>query len=428
MDAVVDNTKAEDVLARDSAPLIRVRDMKKSFGEKSVLDGVDIDVYEKQIVTVIGKSGTGKSVFLKCLSGIMTPDAGSVEFRGSPISWDKNRNSSKDFRKRMSYMFQNSALFDSLSVYENIALPLKEHKIGSRRDQHKKVVRLLHVLDIDNIRNNYPGEISGGMQRRVALARALITEPEIVLFDEPTTGLDPVRRNAVFSLIADTQKKVGFTAIIVSHDIPEVFYISDHIALIDEGKAILSEPSHIIERSDNPVLRSFLDSHETLQNELSGLLEPLLFEQRYTMRRLEEPAHFWLFRIEAFDDVTEVLGHVAAQHLFQHVAEGVSSCLESWEYASRCGRNELGAISVRDNEADSEKLIHAFEAKLKEIPEISGGSRVRDRCVDFSITISRVPLSGETNLPFRATLALARKQLKPFVQLSCSDTRPPWSY
>ncbi|MEM7674192.1 MAG: ATP-binding cassette domain-containing protein, partial [Verrucomicrobiota bacterium] len=352
-------------------------------------------------------------------------DSGEVFYRGESVSQDLN--TARSFRKRMSYMFQNSALFDSLSVYDNILLPLKEHKIGSRQSQHKKVLQLLKVLEIGNIKDNYPGEISGGMQRRVALARALVTEPEIVLFDEPTTGLDPVRRNAVFSLIADTQTKVGFTAIIVSHDIPEVFYISDHIVLLDNGEAVLSEPSHIIERSENAVLRSFLDSHETLQNELSGLLEPLIFEQRYNNRRLDEPAELWVFHLEAFDDITEVLGHVAAQHLFQNVAEGVSSCLESWEYASRCGWNEVGAVTVRKGTEAREALLHAFEAKLRQIPEISGSSEERDRDVDFFISVAHISLESETNPPFRDSLASARKQLKPFVQLSYTDTRPPFS-
>jgi phospholipid/cholesterol/gamma-HCH transport system ATP-binding protein len=197
-----------------------------------VLDGIDLEVARASVTTIIGKSGIGKSVLLKCIANLLAADAGEILLDSKPIA--KSRRGSDGFS--FSYMFQNNALFDSLTAYENVALPLKEGTDLKRSEIAEKVETMLQHLELGDSANRYPGELSGGMKKRVALARALVTNPQVVLFDEPTTGLDPERKFSVFEMIADYRERFGFTALLVSHDIPEVFEISDQVAWLDGGK------------------------------------------------------------------------------------------------------------------------------------------------------------------------------------------------
>jgi phospholipid/cholesterol/gamma-HCH transport system ATP-binding protein len=214
---------------------LKIRGLKKHFGENRVLDGIDLDVARSSVTTIIGKSGIGKSVLLKCIANLLAPDAGEIELGGKPIA--RSRRGSKDTEGvSFSYMFQNNALFDSLTAFENVALPLMEASHLKKAEIRSQVEAMLEHLGLKDSANRYPGELSGGMKKRVALARALITHPQVVLFDEPTTGLDPERKFSVFEMIADYRERFGFTALLVSHDIPEVFEISDRVAWLDEGK------------------------------------------------------------------------------------------------------------------------------------------------------------------------------------------------
>lgn len=217
-----------------SETFLQIKGLKKHFGTKRVLDGIDLEIPKASVTTVIGKSGIGKSVLLKCIANLLTPDAGEILLEGVPIR-DSRSLVGEDKGFTFSYMFQNNALFDSLSAFENIALPLRESKGITKESADSKVEALLKQLELSDASERYPAELSGGMQKRVALARALITNPEVVLFDEPTTGLDPERKFGVFDMIADYRERFGFTALLVSHDIPEVFEISDQVAWLDEG-------------------------------------------------------------------------------------------------------------------------------------------------------------------------------------------------
>lgn len=203
---------------------LTLRGLSKSFDSLVVLDQIDLDIPLGAHTTVIGKSGTGKSVLLKCISGLLAPDSGTVSVDGAPGA------------PNCSYMFQQNALFDSMTVEENIALPLHEKGKAKSKEIKKRVGKLVEQLELEDAVHKYPAEISGGMKKRVALARALITNPKIILFDEPTTGLDPQRKYAVFDMIRSYRKRFGFTVLMVSHDVPEVFEISDHVAWLDEGK------------------------------------------------------------------------------------------------------------------------------------------------------------------------------------------------
>ncbi|NCG08417.1 MAG: ATP-binding cassette domain-containing protein [Verrucomicrobia bacterium] len=233
-----------------SESFLQIRGLKKHFGTKRVLDGIDLDIARASVTTIIGKSGIGKSVFLKCIANLMAPDAGEILLDG--VSMGSNRRAADQSEGfTFSYMFQNNALFDSLTAFENVALPLREVVGLPTEAVAERVTELLEQLDLGEAGSRYPAELSGGMQKRVALARALVTNPEVVLFDEPTTGLDPERKFGVFDMISDYRERFGFTALLVSHDIPEVFEISDKVAWLDEGKIrFFGDPSELA--ADSP--------------------------------------------------------------------------------------------------------------------------------------------------------------------------------
>ncbi len=208
-----------------SDTFLQLRGLSKRFGSQVILDAIDLDIPLDSHTTVIGRSGIGKSVLLKCISGLLKPESGTIRLS----------NSSKSI-PQCAYMFQQNALFDSLNVFENIALPLREKERISAPKLTERVDSLINQLDLQNAASKYPAEISGGMKKRVALARALITNPEIILFDEPTTGLDPERKFSVFDMIRNYRQHFGFTVLMVSHDVPEVFGITDQVAWLDAGK------------------------------------------------------------------------------------------------------------------------------------------------------------------------------------------------
>jgi phospholipid/cholesterol/gamma-HCH transport system ATP-binding protein len=261
-------------------PLVRLEKVDKSFWETPVLRSLDLAIPRGEITTLIGKSGVGKSVTLKVMIGLLEPDAGEVYYSGVPVS-GMTRTERRTFRRRMSYLFQNTALFDSLTVFDNVALPLRERRAFPDGEIRDKVREKMGQLDLKGIDDKYPAELSGGMKKRVALARALITGPEAVLFDEPTTGLDPVRKAAVHAMISDFQQRVGFTGVVVSHDIPDVFQFSQRVAMFHEGAIRFAGTPEEIRRSQDPVVREFIHGLETHHDELTGMSHGLQFDQHF---------------------------------------------------------------------------------------------------------------------------------------------------
>jgi phospholipid/cholesterol/gamma-HCH transport system ATP-binding protein len=263
-------------------PLIEFRDVSKSFDGNTVLDGVNLNIYEDEITTIIGKSGTGKSVLLKHIIGLLSPDEGCISFRGKPVN-EMSKKQWDECRMQVSYMFQNNALFDSMTIFENVAFPIQQTTNLKKIEIEKRVMLRLEQMELADIVYKYPSELSGGMQKRVALARALVTDPAIVLFDEPTTGQDPIRKNAILSMIAHYRKLLGFTAVLVSHDIPDVFFVSDRILLLWEGKIAFHGTYEELSRVKHPIIDEFLESIESLQNELTGPLSKEMFKYRYAL-------------------------------------------------------------------------------------------------------------------------------------------------
>jgi phospholipid/cholesterol/gamma-HCH transport system ATP-binding protein len=244
-----------------SQPFIELKNIVKQFGSHLVLNGINLNIFKGETLAIIGKSGTGKSVLLKHIIGLLKQDAGQILVNGIDMD-TMSAQKKRAFQKNLSYMFQDNALFDSMTIYENIALPLTENHAVDKKTIPERVRHKMDLLGLSGIEKQFPSQLSGGMKKRVALARALITDPDVVLFDEPTTGLDPIRKKNVYNMIKEYQRRFGFTAVIVSHDIPQIFYISQRVAMIDSGKIRFSGPREDVIRSHNDFLNAFMTGQE----------------------------------------------------------------------------------------------------------------------------------------------------------------------
>ena len=237
--------------------MIRVQGLQKRFGAQPVLRGLDLDIATGEIMVVIGRSGGGKSVLLKHLIGLLRPDAGTVVVDGVEITRLRGRDLDR-VRDRYGVVFQGGALFDSMSVYDNVAFPLREKSLLAAGEVHERVEEKLEQVGLAGMEAKNPAEISGGMRKRVAIARALVTEPEIVFFDEPTTGLDPILVNTIHHLIVELHRKFRFTAVMVSHEIPEIFEIADRVAMLHDGVIVEVGRPDAVRASANPVVQHFI--------------------------------------------------------------------------------------------------------------------------------------------------------------------------
>jgi phospholipid/cholesterol/gamma-HCH transport system ATP-binding protein len=237
--------------------LIELIDIHKSFGEQQVLKGVTLHVRRGEILVIMGGSGAGKTVLLKHIIGLIKPDKGKVIVEGIDITRLRSPKL-KDIRKKFGMLFQGAALFDSMNVRENVAFPIREHTEFKERDIEKRVQAKLAQVGLYGIEDKYPSQLSGGMQKRVGLARALALEPEIILFDEPTTGLDPIMSDVINELIRSTQRRLGITFVIISHDVKSAFTVAHRIAMIYQGSIIGVWTPEEIRESANPILQQFI--------------------------------------------------------------------------------------------------------------------------------------------------------------------------
>jgi phospholipid/cholesterol/gamma-HCH transport system ATP-binding protein len=238
--------------------MVRVVELYKSFGRQLVLKGINLEVETGKITTIIGGSGSGKTVLLKHLIALLLPDGGSVLVDGTDIT-KVGESALNRIRQKYGVLFQGAALLDSMTIYENVAFPLREKTNLPETEIQKRVEERLAQVGLAEMGYKYPAEVSGGMKKRAGLARALVMEPEIVLFDEPTTGLDPLLGKAIHKLIRDMHAKFGFTGVIVRHDIPEVFKISDRVAMLANGVIVEVGTTEQFVASKNPIVRQFLE-------------------------------------------------------------------------------------------------------------------------------------------------------------------------
>jgi phospholipid/cholesterol/gamma-HCH transport system ATP-binding protein len=240
-----------------AAPAIELCDISKSLGDRVILDGVSLAVLKGETMSVIGGSGAGKSVTLKHIVGLMKPDRGCVKIDGVDVT-NSNHGSLESARKKIGFCFQGSALLNSLSVFENVALPLREHGKLDEAEIRRRVEEKLELVGLSDAGKKLPSEISGGMKKRVGLARAIIRDPEIILYDEPTAGLDPVMGSTINDLILDMQKKLKVTSVLVTHDMSSAFRVSNRIAMLLKGKILKVGTPAEFRASEDPIVKQFI--------------------------------------------------------------------------------------------------------------------------------------------------------------------------
>ncbi len=237
--------------------MIQLTNLHKSFGTQQVLNGLDLTIPDGQITAIIGPSGEGKSVLLRHIIGLVQPDNGQIQVDGESIIGIR-RSEMNRIREKFGMLFQNAALFDSMNVFENVAFPLQEKTSLSKDDIRTRVLSALEDVGLKNVEHKFTDELSGGMKKRVGLARALLLNPAIILFDEPTTGLDPIIKRAIHQLIKETHEKFGFTAVIVSHEIPDIFDIAQNVAMLYRGRILQFGTADQIRNSTDPVVKQFI--------------------------------------------------------------------------------------------------------------------------------------------------------------------------
>ncbi len=347
--------------------MIRFENVSKSFGPKQILDRVNLEIFDNQTTTIIGKSGSGKSVLLKHIIGLLNPDQGVISFRGKPLP-AMDRRDWDDYRSQISFCFQNNALFDSLTVFENIALPLRKTTRMSHREIDARVSARLEQMELIEVPDKYPADLSGGMQKRVALARALITDPKIVLFDEPTTGQDPIRKNAILGMIAQYQKKFGFTTIMISHELPDVFFISDRILVLYDKKIVFQGNFQELQGFDHPFVDEFVNSLEEVQHELPGLWAQLRDETREGQGEEEgEDDGFAVIvlEVENMDRFSEAFGQAGSQTFLQTLGSRINRYFSSRGISNRCGPARFVSILVTCNVDQARTLLLDFTEKIQ---------------------------------------------------------------
>src|SRR5277367_1143696 len=253
------NHNAGNAQTRDAAATtaIEVRDLHKRFGHQQVLDGVTLDFPSGQITTIVGPSGSGKTVLLKHLNLLMRPDSGTIVIDGVEVT-RLGATGLDAVREKFGMLFQAGALFDSMSIFDNVSFPLVEKMRLSRGEIAERVHETLKAVGLEGMEAKFPSEMSGGMQKRAALARALVRRPKILMLDEPTTGLDPSRTGAIHELIRRTQENFHLTAVMVSHDVPAVFQVSDRVAFLHNGRTHLNGTVDEVMAADDDVFKRFL--------------------------------------------------------------------------------------------------------------------------------------------------------------------------
>ena len=239
-------------------PIIQLIDVRKRFGDQEVLKGINLSIYEGKTTVIVGESGKGKSLILKHILGLIKADSGTVRVFGKDLDTIGKRKL-KNIRSHFGVLFQNAALFDSMTVFDNVALPLRERTKLPEDEIRTIVNEKLRLMDVEGSNEKYPAQLSGGMKKRVGLARAIVLNPKIIFFDEPTTGLDVAKSNEIYRVFYRTQTKLHYTAVIVSHDVPKIFKLADYVALIHDGVIQDCLTPEDFQTSENPLIREFVE-------------------------------------------------------------------------------------------------------------------------------------------------------------------------
>ena len=409
--------------------LIEFQNVTKRFSNHAVLDRVNLEIYEGEVTTVIGKSGTGKSVLLKHIIGLLTPDEGTILYYGQPIQ-EMSKSEKNRLFSQISYMFQNNALFDSMTVFENVALPLRQTTNLNQKAIEEKVRTRLEQTELAGVGEKYPSELSGGMQKRVALSRALVTDPKIVLFDEPTTGQDIIRRNAILSMIAEYQRKFGFTAILVSHDVPDVFFISNRILALGEGRIIFQGTPAEFEEFEHPFMDEFINSIEGLQEHLTGIQSKRQFKLRNQMglsrKRPQESYVVALVTLEDFDQLCEHLGHTRGQEILTALGTYINKHLGGvGGFSARQSKNQYATFLPISNLQEAERIMKGFATDLQGegLSTIQAQAHIpREMCFEFAI-LAGLAEGRSGNEQLEVTFERAETRQKEIARVRCEMRR-----
>ena len=409
-----------------NTPLIEFKDITKRFGNRTILDRVNLQIFEDEVTTIIGKSGVGKSVLLKHIIGLLQPDDGQVLYRGKPIG-KMDKKEWHDYMGQISYMFQNNALFDSLTVYDNVALPLRENNNLSVQQIRQKVMSRIEQTELTEVADKYPSQLSGGMQKRTALARALVTDPKIVLFDELTTGQDPIRRNAILGMIAGYKKKFGFTAILISHDIPDVFFISNRILALYDKKIVFQGTPEELEDFNHPFYDEIIHSIESLEDELTGLYSRRQFKVRYQTDLVRNNDHDTyvavVFTLEDLDSMIENLGNTATQQGIRTMGSYINKHFgTAGGFSARRGINQFGTLLPFSDLDEAERILNDFKKDFRENGLIhieAAAKKVNPEidCFEFSILAGMA--QGKPNLELESVMEFAEYKQKPIARFQC---------
>ena len=408
-------------------PIIEFKNVTKRFGKRTILDRVNLQIHEGQVTTIIGKSGEGKSVLLKHIIGLLRPEEGSVLYRGKPIENMKRREWNA-YLGQISYMFQSNALFDSKTVYENVAMPLRKYTELSKRQVRAKVMARIEQTELTDVAHKYPSELSGGMQKRAALARALVTDPKIILFDELTTGQDPIRRNTILGMIAEYKKKFGFTAVLISHDIPDVFFISNRILALYHKKIVFQGTPEAFEDFDHPFYDEIVTSLENLQDELTGLHSRRQFKVRYQtdLARRNGHNHFAVvvFTLEDLDRIVDNLGHKAAQQGIRTMGDFINKHFGAvGGFSARRSINQFGTVLPFSDLEEAERILEDFTTDFRENGLINIENAARQvnpslSCFEFSISAGLA--NGNPDLELDSVMESAEVNREPIAQFQCN--------
>ncbi|MHB8771891.1 MAG: ATP-binding cassette domain-containing protein [Syntrophales bacterium] len=407
-------------------PLIEFKEVTKRFGSRTVLDSVNLRIYEGEVTTIIGLSGSGKSVLLKHIIGLLDPDQGTILFRGKPLAEMRKREAVASLAQ-ISYMFQDNALFDSLNVYDNIALPLRETTNMGKAEIDRRVTARMEQTELADAAAKYPSELSGGMQKRVALARALVTDPRIVLFDEPTSGQDPVRKNAILSMIAQYQRKFGFTAILVSHEIPDVYFISNRILALYDRKIVFQGSPEELEDFAHPFKDEVIRSLEGFEEELTGLYSRRQFKilNHAQLKRSDsgESYSVVVFILEDLDTIVTNMGYDAAQEAIRRMGLFIDKHFSAiGGFSTRTQMNEFVTVLPYSDLGEAGSILQDFgkDFEVQGIGDMWTGARkrgFRGDCVEFAILAGIA--QGQPIAEIGPIIDSARHQLKEIARLRC---------
>lgn len=411
-------------------PLIEVKNLSKRFNGRAVLDRVSFELKKGEVMSIIGKSGVGKSVLLKHIIGLLHPDDGQVLFKGRSIhAMDAKQMDA--YLEKISYMFQNNALFSAQTVYDNVAMPLRYQRGAKEKQIKDKVMQRLEQMELSDAAGKYPAELSGGMQKRVALARSLISEPDIVLFDEPTTGQDPIRKNAILGMIAAYQQKFNFSAILISHDLPDVFFISNTILALYRGRIIFDGSPEDFENFEHPFRTEFIQSLELLQEELSGFYSKRQFKIRYQRDLFQHPDKatyaVLVFTLERMEQISEGLGFEAAQELLMLIGAFINKHFtQMGGFSTRYGKAQFVTVLPYAGSGEARRLADDFAENLNregvsQMERLAAATPDCETPVDASVSVGMVQGRPGTALDAAIETAQTRRGTLVSFKLKCRE-------